>query len=409
LSQSELSIWTIDVDAMQGSGSSSNLMTRLALESGGQYRRRATGIIPEAIEQERCYYSFSLPIYSAGDKHVDHRLAIMLDHETYPELWPLKVIAPDQAVVWDRKELDTGRRIAALLNPDDFGKPPVHVQVGFPIEKDGKLSITTRVRVGLTDLTWLPTTDQRYETRLSLDAVLDREDEFGTDTICSWGADSAGAISLRLPSPPAVGTEGGLVIELQCAVKNAKYGMYVARAVINDLSADLSGAGLSSSYFERKVTDDRWRMIAGKLIVSSGLEFLWTPGSKAAKRDRTRAVGRELREGETVRPDETLHLEYLLCGPSRGQAEQRVSAGLVRVGSMGERVIQQWFPASSIPLESSAAPDKRFCAPARLTIPENTLESGKYELVVSSEGRTEDALAIGGVLGRIPIEVTERR
>lgn len=407
LAQSELSIWTVDVNAMHGSPSKSNLMALLAKESGGEYRRTSHRVFEEAVDRERCYYSFALPISATGERHIEHALSVRLDTVTYPKLWDLRVTAPERAVVWDRKELDISRRLAALLNPDDFSTPPVHVQVGFPIERDGQQIISTQVRVGLSSLTWLPDNEGQYESRLSLDAVLEREDEFGTQTACQWGAETIGAIKLRMLQPPADETAGGLVIELQCAIK--RDGMYVARAVLNDLDADQSGAGRSSSYFDRRGIDDRWKVLSPRLIASFGKEFVWSPGGKSARRDRSRAVGRELRDGESVRPAETVHVDYLLCGPARSQVEREISAAIVKLDNHGNRSLLQSIPASAQQIGDPGRSDGRFCAPARLTIPDNLLEPGRYEVVVRSSAQSKDVTAESGIVGRVPISVVERR
>lgn len=406
LAQSEVTIWTVNSDGLRSSRSNSNLMAMLAKESGGEYRRQPTELFVDAVDREVCYYSFSLPISAVADQRIEQTLHVRLDTKTYPEMWNLRVIAPERAVVFGRKELNVGRRIAALLDPDDFATPPVNVSLGPPVEKDGKWIATAQVHVPLSRLTWLPSPDGSgsYRARLSVDAVLLRQEELGDNTVCEWGADKVGAIGLVLPGPPANDFAGGLVVELECAVK--RNGEYVLRAVLNDIDGDQIGAGRSGVSIDDRGSEN-WEVREPKLMASSGREFVWRPGKPSAVRDRSRTTGREIGRRHIAYLDDTLHFNYLLCGPSRARVEDELLFMVLRSDATGEWAIDRTIAGSQQTLLSEADIDGPFCVPARITIPEQQLSAGQYQFVIAkkSAGSSVDNPEELGVLARLAFTI----
>jgi hypothetical protein len=406
LAQSGFSIWGVDVPAgWSPSSKMSDLLTMLAKESGGGFAKGPANVFTRAHESSSCYYAFALPLSDPLDRHQEYALTVSLDTAQYPKLFGLNVLAPSKAIAWSRAELDQARRVAALLNPDDFATPPVTVQLGFPVHQQGKQLLPTRVRVPLSRLTWLPQADGTYQATVSLDAAIHQDTGMSIAPVCQVGAEKTGKITLSLPAPPVQDDRVGLAIELRCEAKSD--GLHTARAVINDLLGDQSGAGRSTIYFNRQGAT-AWQASAVRLMASSGLDYVWWPGQAGAKRDANRIAGRLIDEKHTADPGDKLMLEYVLCGPEKQAALGRMQHVVYATSSAGTRRIEQMLPVSAVSLDSGGVESGTFCAQARVTIPDNSLEAGQYEVMVVEKGADVQQPDPESVLASVPFKVAGR-
>lgn len=390
--QSGFSVWTVDVPAGWGmrTGAPSDLLTMLAKESGGEFLVGTSQSFKRPVKQAACAYEFSLAISDPPEKHVEYNLVIALDTKQDKRLFDYDIIASDRAIAWSREETDRARRLSALLSPDDFSTPPVAVQIGFPVLLQDKELLPTRVRVALSRLTWLPDTDGSYKARVSLDAVVQRETEYGLTTICGTASEQDGPIALTLPRPPKNDDGAGLSLEIYCAVQ--RDGLHTARAVVNDLNGDQSGAGRSSLLFDRTGTPD-WQVSGARMTASSGRDFVWRPKLKAAVRDTERLSARDIDSTHSADPSDQLTLEYVLCGPARELAQQTLQHAVATVDEVGERRVMQVLGSSALQLDVTDAKGP-FCSRARVVLPSDSLDPGHYEFTVTSKGEDHPLAAV---------------
>ncbi len=379
LAQQGFAIWTVDVEGLSGGGGNSEILSSLANDSGGRAVRNVTDLgaaLAGAAEQLSCYYLFSLPVPPGGPTR-RHSLAVKLDTERFKDLWGLRVMAPSQVAIEARAERLTHRRVAALLAPDDFVRPPVSVMLDYPSTIQGKEVLLARFRVPLSELTWIPASDGTFGARLLVDAVVQRDNGAGLDPVCQVGGETLGEVALRLPKLPSPRARAGFTIEVPCAYR--KDGIHVARGVITDLEADAAGAGRSTVVF-RKGGRDEWTAMAARVEAASGLDLVWRPGMTAAKRESGRGSFRVVTEGRPADGGDRVSLSYVLCGPDRAEARRKVRHLLISTAPDGARSVQP-MPESALALAEPDGPGT-FCTQARLTIPEFTLTEGHYTFAV---------------------------
>jgi hypothetical protein len=394
LAQQGFAIWTVDVEGLSGGGGSSDILSSLAADSGGRAVRNVSDLgtaLAGVAEQLSCYYLFSLPVPPGGPSE-RHSLTVKLDTERFKELWGLRVMAPSQVAIEARAERLTRKRVAALLAPDDFDRPPVSVMLDFPSVIQGKEVLLARFRVPLSDLTWIPSGDGGFGARLLVDAVVQRDNGAGLDPVCQVGGESLGELALRLPKMPVPNPRAGFTIEVPCAYR--KDGVHVARGVITDLEADTAGAGRSTVMF-RKGGREEWAAMAARVEAASGLDLVWRPSMTAAKRESGRGAFRVVDEKRPADGGDRVSLSYVLCGPERTEARRSVRHLLVSTASDGSRSVQP-MPETALTL---AEPDGTgsFCTQARLTVPEYTLTDGLYTFAVVDA--TADAEAVAASIG----------
>jgi hypothetical protein len=379
LAQQGFAIWTVDVEGLGGAGGSSDILSSLATDSGGRSVRNVSDLgtaLAGAAEQLACYYLFSLPVPPGGPS-ARHTLTVKLDTERYKDLWGLRVMAPSQIAIEARAERLTRKRVAALLAPDDFERPPVAAMLDYPTAMQGKEVLLARFRVPLSDLTWIPAGDGSFGARLLVDAVVQRDNGAGLDPVCQVGGETLGEVALRLPKMPASNPRAGFTIEVPCAYR--KDGVHVARGVITDLEADSAGAGRSTVMF-RKGGRDAWAAMAARVEAASGLDLVWRPGMTAAKRESGRSAFRVVDEKRPADGGDRISLSYVLCGPDREGARKSVRHLLVSTAADGARSIQP-LPETALML-AEAEGSGSFCTQARLAIPEFTLTDGRYTFAV---------------------------
>jgi VWFA-related protein len=379
VAQRGFAIWTVDAEGLSGGGGNSEILSSLASDSGGRAVRNVTDLgaaLAGAAEQLSCYYLFSLPVPPGGAAQ-RHTLAVKLDTERFEALWGLRVMAASQLAVEARSAALTRRRVAALLTPDDFDRPGVSVVLDYPSTLQGKEVLLSRFRVPLSELTWLPAGEGAVAARVLVDAVIQRDNGAGLDSICQVAGETLGEIALRLPKPPAPGERAGLTLEVPCAFR--KDGLHVARGVITDLDAGAAGAGRSTVMF-RRGGRDTWTAMAARVEAASGLDLVWRPGMTAAKRESGRSAFRVVDEKRPADGGDRVSLSYVLCGPDRAAARRSVRHLLVSTGTDGARSIQP-LPETALTLAEPEGAGS-FCTQARLAIPEYTLTDGHYTFAV---------------------------
>ncbi|MFN7967061.1 MAG: hypothetical protein U0V87_15370 [Acidobacteriota bacterium] len=381
LVQNGFSVWTVDVPAGWGSssGAPSDLMSMLARESGGEFLKGMSRAFTRPAQQSACFYMFSLAVNEPPERHLEYNLTVALDSQHDQQLFDYEVVAPQRAIAWSRAELDQSRRLAALLNPDDFVSPPVAVQLGFPVLLQGKQLLPARVRVPLSRLTWLPQTDGSYQASVSLDAAVEQDTGYGLKTICGVSSESSGPIVLSLPAPPKNDDRAGLSLEIYCAAQGD--GLHIARAVVNDLLGDQSGAGRATMLFNRRGAS-AWQVSDVRVTASSGLDFVWRPKAKAAVRDTARVSGRDVDASHPAEASDQITLEYVLCGPERDQAQVALQHAIAAVSPDGERHVVQIFPSTALQLDSTSTLGP-FCSQARVVLPTYSLDAGNYVFTIT--------------------------
>ncbi|MBP7148083.1 MAG: hypothetical protein KBD01_11095 [Acidobacteria bacterium] len=390
VAQPGYAIWTIDTAGLEGSGTSP-VLSALAGDTGGQGVRMSgqfAGTFRGAAEQLSCYYLFSLPVEVTGGS-ARRTLTVKLDTDRYRELWGLRVLAPGAVQVVDEATRGRDRRLAALLSPDDFARPAVAATIDYPALTQKGALLPVRFRVPLTELNWLPLPGGGVQARLLVDGVVQHDTGTFADTACEFGAEKFGEIALRMEAPPA-NPHAGFTVEVPCAY--GKDGLYVARGVITDLEAAESGAGRSTVALRRGGAD-RWAALALRVEANSGRDLLWRPGAGAARRDTSRSGFRVVGDAQPADPGERVALSYVLCGPARSQAREKVQHLLIARDADGTPRLVRSLPGSALALVDDAG-DERFCSQARIAIPEYSLDYGRYAFAVVESGTpVETALA----------------
>ena len=387
VAQRGFAIWTVDAEGLSGGGGNSEILSSLANDSGGRAVRNVSDLgaaLAGAAEQLSCYYLFSLSVPPGGPTQ-RHTLAVKLDTDRFRELWGLRVMAPTQVAIEARSAGLTRQRVAALLAPDDFTRPPVSAMLDFPSAMQGKDVLIGRFRVPLSELTWIPSEDGAVGARVLVDAVVQRDNGAGLDTVCQVGGETQGELALRLPKPPPPGTRAGFTIEVPCSYR--KDGLHVARGVVTDLEAGAAGAGRSTVVI-RSGGRDTWTAMAARVEAASGLDLVWRPGMTAARRESGRGAFRVVNGHQPADGSDRVSLSYVLCGPERTEVRRRVRHLLVSTASDGSRSIQPMPETALVLAEPEGAGS--FCTQARLTIPEYTLTEGLYTFaVVDASADTE--------------------
>lgn len=403
-------IWTVDVEGLsRGQSGKSEMLSLLAHDSGGRSIRK-TGNLALAFkgisEQLSCHYLFSLPVPSRPDKTERHLLTIKIDTDKYPDMWNYRIVAPSHVTITDERTALKNRRIAALLSPADFDTPPVTTTLDYPVSAGEKQILPVRVRTPLAALTWLPAKEGGVKARILVDALVERDTGRGSLPVCQIGAEKTGAIELKLKRTPRPGYTGGLTVELPCSFK--KDGLYVARGVMTDMETDLSGAGRSTAVI-RRTGEKQWEALALRVQAASGRDFLWRPGGGPARKDRGRQAWRQIGTKSFATSDDRIALRYVLCGPQRSEAQNRVRHLLLRLGrESGAQTVESFSPDALMLADKSG--EGSFCSAAMVVVPEYSLDPGSYGFVIVSPeaspkaaaealGAPEDELP-PGVLGR---------
>lgn len=389
LSQQGFSVWTVDTGGVTGgAGFMQSYFGMLAKETGGETVRGArdlTSAFADAADRLSCYYLLSMPVPRGREPGtVSRLLTVALDTKKRPDLWKHEVRSPSRVTLMDRRERIQRERVAALLAPGDFGRPPVKAVLGFPVADGQKEVLPARFRVPLSSLAWMPEQGGGYVARLLFDATVHRDTGAGVDTVCSFGAEDGGALTLKVARPPAEGSRGALAIELACPA--GKDGLHTARGVVTDLDGGHAGAGRSTVAFNRGGSPT-WAASNLRVEAASGLDFIWRPGRAVAKRDAERAASRLVEPDAPADASDRLSFGYVLCGPDRTQLTSAVQhAVLARDPDGSERTVIA-FPGQRVAAAAAATdPLKKgpFCAQLRLPLDEFSLDPGNYMFRVSS-------------------------
>jgi hypothetical protein len=389
LSQLGFSVWTVDTKgARGGAGESQSYFGMLAKETGGETVRVAvdlTSAFRDAAERLSCYYLLSLPVPRGTEPGTLSRgIVVALDTKRRPDLWKYEVRAPTHVTLLDPRERIERERVSALVSPGDFGRPPVAAQLGFPVREGNVEVLPARFRVPLGALAWSPEPGGGYVARLLFDGTVHRDNGAGVDTVCSFGAEKGGALTLKLSRPPAENSRSGLAIELACPAK--KDGLHTARGVVTDVEAGHAGAGRSTMVFRRGGAAEL-EASAPRVEAASGLDYVWRPGQGTAKRDGARDAGRLVAPGAPADVSDRLYFRYVLCGPDRAALATGVRNAIVAPGAGGKETTVLAFPGDA--LEVIGAPPAStgpFCAQVRLRLDEFSLEPGSYVFAVDRAG-----------------------
>ncbi len=403
LAQQGFAVWTVEAGGVnaRGTADSQSYFGMVAKETGGEAVRGAvdlTSAFREAAERLSCYYLLSLPVARGADAGtISRRILVGLDATRRPELWKLQVRAPGRVTMLDARERVQRQRVAALVSPSDFDRPPVEAAVGFPVPSASADVLPVRFRVPLAGLTWLPdAASGGVAARLLFDASVERETESGIETVCRFGAEDGGAMTLTLPRAPAEDARAGLVVDLACPAK--KDGLHTARGVVTDLAAARSGAVRATVAFRRGGAAS-WEASGLRVEASSGLDYVWRPGQASAKLDAARAAGRGVGPDAPATAADRLSFRYVLCGPDRAAVGSGVRHAVLSTGPDGAETTALAFAPGSVAFvgDGGAAPGGPFCAELRLGAAEGALPPGSYRFVVER--------AAGGRLLETPFAV----
>lgn len=401
-------IWTVDVEGVQRARTgSSELLTALAQDTGGDSVRR-TGNLAQAFEGAReqlsCYYLLSLPIDGPSDRSVRRTLQIGIDTERYPDMWNYRVSHATSITLPTPEQRILDERIAVLLSPEDFDQPPLTATLDYPRSLDDDSLLLSRFRVPLAELTWEPTEDGRYRADILFDGIVERDSGTSKTIVCEAGTEDLGALGLVLRRKPRASRNEGLLIELPCAFE--RDGLYVSRGVLTDVAARKAGGGRATAVL-REEGPAELSVFEPRLTTASGRDFLWRPGWESARIDRTRSARMEA--SGTLRSDDRIVLEYVLCGGDA--AKDEVRHVLVRKNVAGSAEIFQQLPAAPAPGNSR---DSGACVAISREIEEFTLPAGTYSLaILAPDAPLEDALraleggSAPGIRAALRFEVTE--
>ncbi len=374
-------------DPEAGSQEPSPLMTALAGDSLGSTVRNSNRLFnafERSTAQLSCYYLFSMPVQVLPGRDSRHGLDVYLNTSLRPELWRYRIGAPGQIALPKRETNLVSDRLAALIDPEDFTKPPVAARIGYPVVRDGKRVLPVEYRVPVDDLSWTPDPINGYVARIWLDSMITRDVGRTPKPLCKY---ESGMAELTVPAIPRT---GDLVFGTTCATDDD--GPFTARGVIADLEAGRTG-GARSSVIVRRDLGKEWRADAPRVVVSSGQDFVWTPGERAARRDRERTVWREIDERRPAQRGERVALDYILCGPGVSRAAAEVRHALSATGPGGGPVA---VDAGAFTVDAPAGTGA-FCASARVTVREDTLKPGPYEFTITTQP--------GTVLGKVSFTV----
>jgi len=414
LARQGFAIWTVEVAGLANRNSGrSELISALAQDTGGSTVRK-TGRLERAFEGAReqisCYYLFSLPVSAQPGRDDKVLLTVKLNTDKYPNLWGMRVFAPDQITVPSRRKQLESERVSALLSPEDFNHPRVGVTLDYPVDMDGKQVLPIRLRVPLTELTWERTeAGGPARARLLVDAVAERATARGRSAFCSIGSDTVGTLEMELPAPPTESTRAALSVELPCPL--GERGLLTARGTITDLADDRVGGG-RSTVFVGKRRPDTWEVVEPRVEAVSGRDFWWYPGAESAVKDRGRRAWRALGEGDAAHaaPDDRIAVSFVLCGPERDRATRDVRTSLIRLKPDGTGELFRAFSESAYTFgDGNPGRSGAFCSLVRVAVPEYTLMPGRYAFVVYRQGVPPEALTAAtepeAVYSKLPFEV----
>ncbi len=378
LSQQGFVIFPVDSmgqDPEAASQEPSPLMSALAGDSLGSTVRNSNRLFTafeRGAAQLSCYYLFSMPVEVLPGRDVRHGLDVFLDAEHRPELWRYRIGAPGQIALPKREANLVSDRLAALIDPEDFTKPPVEARLSYPAVRDGKRVLPVEYRVPIEELTWTPDATGGYVARIWLDSVITRDIGRTPRTLCKY---ESGMAELTVPAVPRT---GALVFNTACATDDD--GPFTARGVIADTEAGRTG-GARTTVLVRRDSRGEWRADGPRVLASSGQDFVWIPGEKAARKDKERIVYREVDDRRPAQRGERVALDYILCGPGVARAALELTHTLL--GSGGDMPAPVALDAGAFTIDAPAGTGA-FCASARVTVHENTLPPGAYEFAITT-------------------------
>ncbi len=376
-------VWTVDAGGLsrtpragagEGTGLAllpTSLLSSLARDTGGEVLRR-TGDLSLAWRQLEeklsCYYLLSVPLEgreSGGHVAVDVRL----DTGRRKDLWGLRVEQPGRVLLESSRARLLRRRVAALLNPGDFPRPRVTVEASLP----GAEGTGLRVRVRLADLSWEPFRGEGggVIARLLVDAMAERVEATGEEVACRLDAGKDGRLVAWLARRPAPGDRRELVARVPCG--ELAPGSYRLRAAVTDLvGGEIGGALGIARVAGRDAPGGDLRVLA-----VSGRDLAWSPGDRAARRDRERRAWREVVDGRVDAGD-----RLLLAWRAPSAAWRRVQVAVFRLrGEEEPPEISLVIPPARVRVTGEGPG-----AMARVEVPEYTLETGRFMFVLLAPG-----------------------
>jgi VWFA-related protein len=414
--QGGFSLWLVDARGFHETftddeRSESRLLTKLAKDTGGEPLRDAgdlSMVFTHAQEALDCYYLFSIPV-AQSDEARTASVSVSLDTRRFKELFGYTVTHDARVRLHDQAERRELARTAALLSPGEWQTTPLRADLAFPLERDRRLSyLPVEVSVPLGSLDFRPDPDGGAVAEFLVDIAVDRN---GLDAVCL--IPPKGEATMRkvfMPRAPAPGFRGHLVIRNVCPYRGA--GLYTVRAVLTEPSVEVPGGTHSLYRIDPRPGRDI-SLAALRAGHNTGQDYyLVDDGSERAQisRDRAQEAFVPLAPDEPAATDDRLLFRYVVCGPSREDAVERLRRVIYSRTDEGPRPLFL-LPGSGDEQEPAAAAGAPFCVEVEDDLPPDTLLPGRYGfavLAVRGEGLTradlQGALETGegaGLLGQI--------
>jgi hypothetical protein len=386
--QDGFTLWIVDARGFSEEGAlphqRSDLITLLASNSGGETLRSASDlslVFSRVRESLDCYYLFSIPV-PAGTDARSYNVSVHLNIRDYPDLWRYTVRHPTRLRLQDRRTARERRRTAALLNPEGWHGLPVRAELTFPVARERKKSVLpVEISVPLAALEFRPASEGGYQAEFLVDAAVDRN---GSDTICLLPEKGEAILHrIRLPQAPALGYRGHLVIRDFCPYRG--HGVYSLRASLSD-SGQVDPGATRATYIIEPEPGEALSITALRAGHNTGEDYLLldpSPGQVEVPQDVARAAFIPLEEGDAAATTDRLLFRYVVCGPSRQEAKQRLRRLVYRYED-GRPTLLFTLPDAreeQAPGDDAAPPDP-FCVEIQDALPPETLEAGAYGFAV---------------------------
>ncbi len=396
-------LFIVDVDALWRGGSASQVLGSLAKSSGGEYLRAADGSFDAVLD--RCssrYWIEWRPDRELQSKSVT--LDVGIDTTRRPDLWSAKVVGADRLRLSTETARRTERRTAALLSPEDFGTLPLRVDVAYPDTQGPKAEYPIRVRFSLSALEWSPSEADSVEARFAIDLVAGEGTGMSGPTRCDLGADGQRGFSIRVASKDAL--RAGQSFEMLAHCEGPRIGGMSARAVLVDENASKIAAGQSSMIVLEPKAGAK-RVQTPRVFASSEQDFGFKSGMTRPELGEGKTRGREVGANGSIFSDEAMRLEYLLCDSAVRSGPQRIGYRVMRTGEDQRLPVMALSEAVRRP---GVEPKKGHsgCARQEVSLPDFSLEPGRYEWEIGPIYRADQPRANDEVYASIPFEIVAR-
>lgn len=396
---SQLSVADVDAPWRKAPANSSHLLVGLSKASGGDYFRGIDGVFEQLLDKSSSLYVLEWRTDNT-DSSKPVELDISIDTQKRPDLWGATIVAPQRVRVISDKDLNLAQRTAALSIPADFVDIPVDVDVRYPSRRAESSEYPVHVRVPLSALNWVDTESNTREARFSVDLVVGQGSGFDSPARCDL-AESGHSFSLRLPKDQAIDTLQSFELVANC--RGPHFGTVTARAVVVDENKGTIAAGQGTTIVMEPQAQAS-RVQVARVFASSGEDFGYRSGLSKPQLDEKRDLGRMVNNGEPIRTDEQIRVEYLLCDPAARDASVQMAYRVVRTGDNESRSVMaltgQLQPAGAPPRKGRAA-----CSGQEVRIDDFALEPGHYALEIGPDFRAGEPRPDGRPMAVVPFEI----